>query len=103
MNCYAYPLIFDAMKSDVGNNLLIELYDSSLNIYRKDEFIILKDDNGLIYYDLNNFNFYSNKPIIKITIMCDKYGALFREIFVKHYWKAAVSIQRSWKKHKKYF
>ena len=100
MNCYAYPLIFDAMKSNVSNNLLIELYDSSFHIYRKDEFIILKDTNGLIYYDLNTFNFYSNKPINKITIMCDKYGPLFREIFVRQYWMAAIIIQRSWKKFK---
>ena len=101
MNCYAYPLIFDAIKSNINNNLLIELYDSSLTIYRKDEFVILRDDSGLIYYDLNNFNFYSNKPINKITILCDKYGPSFMEIFVKEYWKAAVIVQRSWKKYKK--
>ena len=65
MNCYAYPLIFDAMKSNVNNNLLIELYDSSLNIYRKDEFVILRDDSGLIYYDLNKVYFKNYNVIFK--------------------------------------
>ena len=102
MNCYAYPIIFDAIKNKNDNNLSIYFYDSSMiRIFKKDEFIILKDSEGMIYSDINSFNFFNKKPIDTILITCDKYGALFSEIFNRTYWRAAVSIQRAWKKSKK--
>lgn len=103
MNYLAYPLIHNAIRSnDVNNNLLIESYDSQVHINRKDEFVILRDNEGLIYSDVDSFKFCFKKPIYKVTITHDKYGALFREIFVRCYWQAALLIQRAWKRYRLY-
>ena len=96
MNYYAYPLIFDAMKSTVDNYMSIELSDSLIYIYRKNDIIYVKDDEKTIVYH-NNFNFFINKPIIKITIIYDKYGHRFSEIFNKSYFRAAITIQRKFR------
>ena len=102
MNCLAYPIIFDAMKSNNFNNISIFLYDFSMvHIFRKDEFIILKDSDGTIYSDKSTFNFVTTKPIDKIIINCDKYGPMFTEIFDRTYWRASVAVQRAWKRYKK--
>ena len=101
MNCYAYPIIFDAVKSNLNNYTLIFLYDGSIiRIFKKDEFIILKDSEGMIYSDISTFNFNTPKPIENVLIICDKYGPRYSEIFVRNYWKAAVAIQRAWKRSK---
>jgi hypothetical protein len=100
MNCYAYPIIFEAMKEKVDNFLSVELYDSIIHIYRKNGYIYIQDFEKEIIYELGNFNFYSRKPIEKITIICDKYGGKHSIIFDKQYVKAATIIQRSWKRHR---
>ena len=70
-------------------------------IFKNDSFIILKDEEGAIYSDDSTFNFVSTKPIDKVTIICDKYGPKFSEIFDRSYWRSAVSIQRAWRKRNK--
>lgn len=100
MNCYAYPVIFESMKEKIDNFLSIQLYDSIIHIYRKDGFIYIKDYEKEIIYEPKNFNFYSRKPIEKITIIYDKYGGKQSTIFEKEYVKAATIIQRSWKRYR---
>ena len=100
MNCYAYPIIFDAVKSEKCNNISIYLYDlSTIRIFKKDEFIILKDKDGIIYYNNDTFNFFINKPIRNILIISDKYGPKFSQIFDREYWRSAVAIQKAWKRY----
>ena len=102
MNCYAYPVIFDAMKSNDEYYLSIEFYDTTIEyIYKKNGKIHLKDNQKEIAYT-SNFNYFTNKPINKITIIQDKYGFVFRDIFVKKYFKAATVIQKKWKNRPKY-
>ena len=100
MNCYAYPIIFEAMKENVNNFLSVELYDSIIHIYRKDDLIYISDYEKEIIYKYPNFNFYSSKPIEQITIIHDKYGGKQSTIFHKEYFKAAAIIQRAWKRYK---
>jgi hypothetical protein len=101
MNCFAYPVIFDAMKSKVDNYLSIEYYDSGfIHIYRKGGKIYVKDGDCLNSYTPSTFNFYTPKPINKITIIWDKYGQPFSTIFDKDYFRASVLIQRAWKNYK---
>jgi hypothetical protein len=103
MNYLAYPLIHQALRlNDINNHLLIESYDEQVRIHRIEEFVILRDREGFIYSYADSFKFLYNKPIYKVTILYDKYGALFREIFVRHYWKAALIIQRAWKRYRLY-
>ena len=97
MNCYAYPVIFDSIKSENNNYLAVHLYDSILFIYKKHNKIHLKEPEKETIYDIDSFNFFTNKPINKITILCDKYGTVFNDIFVKKYYKAASVIQNEWK------
>ena len=101
MNCYAYPIIFDAVKSNSDNILQIELYDSNIFIYKEKDKIIIKEGNMEISMSKSNFNFYSNKPINKITIIKDKYGHLFRDIFVREYMRAATIIQNVWRERQR--
>jgi len=98
MNCYAYPIIFDAMKSNSDNCLCLELMNSK-NIYinRKGHDLFVKFNGFSFKYTPKTFNFSIEKPILKITLIGDKYGCVFREIFNKDYWKASVIIQRAWR------
>jgi hypothetical protein len=100
MNAYAYPIIFEALKDNVNNNLSIYLNNEMIRIFQKDEFIILKDSEGTIYYDCCDFSFWCEKEIDKITIICDMYGPLFQDVYNRKFWKAATIIQHNWKKHK---
>ena len=101
MNYLAYPLIHQAIRlNDINNNLLIESYDEQVRINRKDEFVIIRDSEGLVYSDVDSFKFLYKKPIYKVTITCDKYGTLFREIFIRSYWQSALIIQRAWKRYR---
>ena len=101
MNYYAYPLIFDAMKSSGEKYLSIQFCDNKvIYIYRKNKVIYLKDNNKVIIYNFNNFNFFANIPIERITIIFDKYGTRFTDIFNKNRFKAAIKIQQSWRKFK---
>ena len=100
MNWYAYPVILDAVKSDNNNYVSIELYDEFVHIYREKSFIIIKHKNTERVCTEETFNFFSNKPIEKITLVKDKYGFLFHDVFNKKMSHAAKVIQKSWAKRK---
>jgi hypothetical protein len=100
MNWYAYPIIFDAMKEYKNTYLSIEMYDSTVYIYQKNGHIYIKDLEKEIIHTPETFNFHTNKIIEKITIIQDKTGFLFCDIFDKRYFKAATIIQDAWKKQK---
>ena len=97
MNCYAYPIIFETMKSKSDNHLSIELLDSFVYITKKGNDIFVKFSGISFHYTPETFNFSIDKPIIKITIIRDKYGPVFSDIFDRSYWKAATIIQRKWR------
>ena len=101
MNWYAYPVVFDAVKSDKCNYVSIELYDEFVYIYKEKSFIIIKYKNTERVCTEETFNFFSNKPIEKVTLIKDKYGFLFHDIFNKKTCYAARVIQKSWSKWKK--
>lgn len=101
MNFYAYPIIFDAMKSSLDNYISVNLYESIIYIYRKNNLIFVKDNEKEIIYTQRNFNWFSNKPIEKITIIKDKCGSHFIDIFNKNHFKAAILIQQAWKNFKR--
>ena len=103
MNNLVYPIVMEALQNSNNNILLIELYDSFVNIYRKDKFIVVQDSEHEIFYNYNNFNFVCNKPIEKVTIIGDKYGSVYSDIFNKVYFKAAFTIQQAWKNKKESF
>ena len=81
MNCYAYPLIVEAMKSSFNNFLSVELYNrEQVYIYRKHSLIHIRSSNNekghsLLTYEFHNFNYFNNKPIEKVTIIYDKLGS----------------------------
>jgi hypothetical protein len=100
MNCYAYPLIFETVKNNQILYLSIFLYDSIINITKKNGVICVTGDKKEIYSS-DTFNFYSNKPIDKITIVYDNYGASLKDIFNREHFKAATIIQKIWKKNYK--
>ena len=96
MNYFAYESINQAIKKEVY--LTVYFYDSLVYIYRKNENVIVKDLEKEVFYPLNKFQFHSNKPIEKITIIQDTYGPVFSDIFNKRYLQAILTIQRFWKK-----
>ena len=100
MNCYAYPLIFEAVKSNNNNSLSVTFYDNTVvYICKKNDKIFIKDNKKIYVRSPKSFNFYNNKPIDKITIIWDKYGHQFKNIFDKNYFNASVVIQKAWKKY----
>ncbi len=96
MNYYAYNCINEAMKGK--NYLAVYFYDSVTYIYKQHNFIVVKDIEKEVFYKENEFTFQSNKPIEKITVIQDNYGSVFSDIFNKRYLRAALTIQRAWKK-----
>ena len=103
MNCYAYPLIVEAMKSSFNNFLSVELYNrEQVYIYRKHNLVHVRSPNGqkTLTYEIHNFNYFNNKPIEKVTIVYDKLGSMFRDIYNKEYSRAAITIQQAWKNKK---
>jgi len=96
MNYLAYKSINESLEN--GIYMAVYFYDSINYIYRKNDHIIVKDLEKEVFYKLNEFNFNSNKPIEKITVIQDKYGFVFSDIFDKRYLRAALTIQRAWKK-----
>jgi len=100
MNCYAYPIIFDALKNNKKLYLSICLYDSVITIIKNYDRILIKKNGKKYVYNKLNFNFYSNKPIEKITIVHDTYGNNYENVFIKKYVHAAVTIQEAWKMYK---
>jgi hypothetical protein len=100
MNCYAYPIIFDALKKNNKLYLSICLYDSVITIIKNYDRILIKKNGKKYVYNKFNFNFYSNKPIEKITIVHDTYGNNYDNVFIKKYVHAAVTIQEAWKMYK---
>jgi len=99
MNCYAYPIIFEAMKSKNDNLLCVELMNSNtVYINRKGDDLFVKFKGISFKYSPKTFNFSIDKPILKITLIGDKYGGVFRDIFNKDYWKASTVIQHAWMK-----
>ena len=98
MNCYAYPIIFDAMKSKNDNYLCLDVMNSNyIYINRKGGDLFVKFNGVSIKYTPKTFNFNIDKPILKITLIGDKYGSVFRDIFNKDYWKASTIIQHAWR------
>jgi len=86
------------MKKSCDNYLWIELMNSKpVYIYKKGNDLVVKYEAISFNYTPETFNFSIDKPILKITIIQDKYGSVFRTIFDKSYFKAAVIIQQQWR------
>uniref|UniRef100_A0A6C0B0N6 Uncharacterized protein n=1 Tax=viral metagenome TaxID=1070528 RepID=A0A6C0B0N6_9ZZZZ len=101
MNCYAYPIIFDAMKSKNDNFLCLELMNcKTVYISRKGDDLFVKYSGICFNYTPKTFNFSIDTPILKITLIGDKYGSVFHDIFNKEYWKASTIIQNAWRNRK---
>ena len=96
MNYHAYNCIHESMKNE--KYLAIYYYDSMNYIYKQNNHIVVKDIEKEVFYNCDEFDFKCNKPIEKITVIQDKYGFVFSDIFNKKYLRAALTIQRAWKK-----
>ena len=89
------------MKSNSDNFLSMEVLNSNyIYIFKKQNDIIIKYSGFFFKYTPQTFNFSIDKPILNITIIHDKYGQSFKNIFNREYWKAATIIQNKWKQIK---
>ena len=97
MNYFAEEIITNVILDNNNNYLLVKLYDSFMYVYRKEKFIVVKNTDNEVFYNNSNFNFTCSKPIETVTIIWDRYGTPYTEIFNKRFCKAATIIQQAWR------
>ena len=97
MNPYAYPVIFDLIKKNKTVFLSIHLYDSVTTIYKRNNVICITENGKKKMYSPRKFNWYSNKPVMSINLNFENGNSPCTEVFNRHFFRAALIIQKAWK------